>query len=35
VLPLSAVSGVITEAAPKDPTIVRLQAANVTVVSAA
>ena len=34
VLPLSAVSGIITDAAPQDPTIERLQAANVTVVRA-
>jgi DeoR/GlpR family transcriptional regulator of sugar metabolism len=34
VLPLSAVSGIITDAATTDPTIERLQAANVTVVRA-
>jgi DeoR/GlpR family transcriptional regulator of sugar metabolism len=34
VLPLSAVSGIITDAAPEDPTIERLQAAKVTVISA-
>jgi DeoR/GlpR family transcriptional regulator of sugar metabolism len=34
VLPLSAVSGIITDAAPHDPTIERLQAANVTVIRA-
>lgn len=34
VLPLSAVSGIITDAAPHDPTIERLRAVNVTVVSA-
>ena len=34
VLPLSAVSGIITDAAPDDPTIERLQAANVTVITA-
>ena len=35
VLPLSAVSGIITDAAPDDPTIVRLRAADVTVIDAA
>ena len=34
VLPLSAVSGIITDAPPQDPTIERLQAAEVTIISA-
>ncbi|MDX6234000.1 MAG: hypothetical protein QOH68_3082, partial [Nocardioidaceae bacterium] len=34
VLPLSAVSGIVTDAAAEDPTIERLQAANVTVIRA-